>query len=64
MRSFRARLIARPCRPKINSVSWPHNKGRRGRMLEVGATAPEFEVNDHTGATVRLSDYRGRKVLL
>ncbi len=33
-------------------------------MLEVGATAPEFEVNDHTGATVRLSDYRGRKVLL
>lgn len=33
-------------------------------MLEVGDPAPEFTVCDHTGRTVRLSDFRGRKVLL
>lgn len=33
-------------------------------MLEPGAIAPEFEVLDHTGRTVRLSDYRGRTLVL
>jgi peroxiredoxin Q/BCP len=33
-------------------------------MLEAGADAPDFEVKDHTGRTVRLSDYRGRSVVL
>jgi thioredoxin-dependent peroxiredoxin len=33
-------------------------------MLEVGAVAPDFEVRDHSGHTVRLSDYRGRSVVL
>lgn len=33
-------------------------------MLAVGAQAPDFEVPDHTGATRRLSDYRGRAVVL
>jgi thioredoxin-dependent peroxiredoxin len=33
-------------------------------MLNVGDTAPEFEVIDHEGRTVRLSDLRGKKVVL
>jgi len=37
---------------------------RGGKMLEPGEAAPDFEVKDHTGRTTRLSDYRGRKVVL
>ncbi len=33
-------------------------------MLDLGATAPDFEVSDHNGNTVRLADFRGKKVLL
>lgn len=33
-------------------------------MLREGEEAPDFEVKDHTGKTQRLSDYRGRHVLL
>jgi peroxiredoxin Q/BCP len=33
-------------------------------MLQEGALAPEFEVQDHTGGMVRLSDYRGKSVVL
>jgi peroxiredoxin Q/BCP len=33
-------------------------------MLDVGDPAPDFAVPDHTGKTRRLSDYRGKNVLL
>jgi len=33
-------------------------------MVEPGQPAPAFELQDHTGRTVRLSDYRGRTVVL
>ena len=33
-------------------------------MLNVGDPAPDFEVLDHTGASVRLSKLRGRWVVL
>ena len=33
-------------------------------MLKVGDEAPDFEVMDHLGRTVRLRDLRGRKVVL
>jgi peroxiredoxin Q/BCP len=33
-------------------------------MLEPGAHAPDFEVLDHTGRRVKLSDYRGTSVVL
>ena len=33
-------------------------------MLEPGAQAPDFEVLDHTGRLVRLSDYRGKNVVI
>ncbi len=34
------------------------------RMLQVGEKAPEFDVIDHNGNRVRLSDLRGKKVVL
>jgi peroxiredoxin len=37
---------------------------RRPKMLKVGDPAPEFAVQDHTGAMRRLSGYRGRHVVL
>ncbi|RKH42860.1 peroxiredoxin [Corallococcus llansteffanensis] len=33
-------------------------------MLKQGDVAPEFTVKDHTGKTHRLSDYRGKNVVL
>jgi thioredoxin-dependent peroxiredoxin len=33
-------------------------------MLNVGEMAPDFEVKDHAGRTVKLSDYRGKNVVL
>jgi thioredoxin-dependent peroxiredoxin len=33
-------------------------------MLQPGEAAPDFAVPDHTGRTVRLSDFRGRSVIL
>jgi peroxiredoxin len=37
---------------------------RRPQMLEVGTEAPDFAVTAHDGSTVRLSDLRGKKVVL
>lgn len=33
-------------------------------MLEIGIMAPDFELPDQNGETHRLTDYRGRKVIL
>lgn len=33
-------------------------------MLQAGSPAPDFEVPDHTGRSVRLADYRGQNVVL
>lgn len=33
-------------------------------MLEVGSVAPDFELLDQDGASHKLSDYRGKKVVL
>ena len=33
-------------------------------MIEPGARAPAFEVQDQHGLTVRLSDLRGKRVVL
>ena len=38
-------------------------KGRRA-MLKPGEQAPDFEVQDHHGRTVRLSGLRGHRVVL
>ncbi len=37
---------------------------RRSEMLKVGEMAPDFAVNDHKGRAVKLSDHRGRHVVL
>jgi peroxiredoxin Q/BCP len=33
-------------------------------MLKIGDPAPDFTVPAHDGSTVRLSDFRGKKVVL
>ena len=33
-------------------------------LLEVGDEAPDFTVKDHNGKDVRLSDFRGKTVIL
>jgi len=33
-------------------------------ILNVGDMAPDFELNSDTGAKVRLSDFRGKRVIL
>lgn len=33
-------------------------------LLQVGSQAPDFHVKDHTGKDVKLSDYRGKIVVL
>ena len=33
-------------------------------MLQPGADAPEFSVNDHNGNAIQLKDYRGKKIVL
>jgi peroxiredoxin Q/BCP len=33
-------------------------------MLQPGEMAPDFEAVDHNGNTVRLRDFRGKKVVL
>lgn len=39
--------------------------GRQIRALRAtGEVAPDFEARDHTGALRRLSDYRGRTLVL
>jgi len=37
---------------------------RRPQMLAVGSQAPDFAVTAHDGSTVRLTDFRGKKVVL
>ena len=39
-----------------------HLKG--ARMLNVGDQAPDFDATDHRGNRVKLSDLRGKKVVL
>jgi peroxiredoxin len=38
--------------------------GIRGSMPPVGSQAPDFEAVDHLGRRIRLSEKRGRNVLL
>lgn len=38
-------------------------KGKRP-MLNRGDTAPDFEVMDHNGRTLRLKDFAGKRVIL
>ena len=33
-------------------------------MIPIGEKAPDFEVTDHMGRTVRLRDFRGKTVVL
>src|SRR5258706_12329234 len=35
-----------------------------GTMLKVGDLAPDFDVSDHNGRRIKLSELRGRKIIL
>ncbi len=52
-----ARLIGAAVRESLRAK-------REARMLDAGDRAPDFEVKDHNGRTLRLSQARGRTVVL
>ena len=37
---------------------------KKAKLLQPGTPAPDFQVTDHEGNTVRLSDWTGKRVLL
>ena len=45
-------------------IASPFRREEGPGMLPVGAEAPAFTVSDHQGHEVKLSDYRGRRVVL
>jgi len=61
--SLLSRLLLLAFRP-FDAVFHRYNPGGGPIMLEAGTKAPDFEVQDHTGRTVRLSDYKGKDVVL
>jgi peroxiredoxin Q/BCP len=50
-------------RGKLRYV-WRAIVGGGAPMLNVGDAAPDFEATDHQGKRRKLSDFRGKKVLL
>jgi peroxiredoxin len=48
----------------IARMLWKSKFGGAKGMLSPGDQAPEFDVQDHHGNRVRLSDLRGKKVVL
>ena len=69
--------LAHVCLPKEESNRRLHTHARAESMqavaavatmgalaLRAGEPAPDFSVVSHTGATVKLSDYAGKKVVL
>jgi len=37
---------------------------KENNMIAIGTAAPDFEATAHNGTTLKLSDYRGKKVIL
>jgi peroxiredoxin Q/BCP len=44
-------------------LSWLHIQSK-GSMLTPGSQAPAFDLQDHKGRRVRLSDFSGKRVVL
>jgi peroxiredoxin len=38
--------------------------GGKNMALKIGDMAPDFTLNSHTGASIQLSDYRGKNVVM
>ena len=60
-----ARIVRQPLVAHAESRVWSFGEvpGNPSGYLE-SAIAPDFELNDREGKTVRLSDFRGKKVLI
>lgn len=61
--SLLSRLVVKAFGP-VEVVVGRYTSAGGPTMLEAGMKAPDFEVQDHTGRTVRLSDYKGKDVVL
>ena len=47
-----------------NSGQWIKQRGERMAKLKAGDKAPSFELMDQGGKIVKLSDFKGKKVLV
>ena len=61
--SLLSRLVVKAFGP-VESALGRYTSSGGGTVLEAGMKAPDFEVQDHTGRSVRLSDYKGKDVVL
>jgi hypothetical protein len=61
--SLVSRLLLKALGP-VTALAGRYTAGGGPTMLEAGMQAPDFEVQDHTGKRQRLSDYRGKDVVL
>jgi peroxiredoxin Q/BCP len=54
----------REARPDLRLGITGNDQVQGGRMLNPGDKAPDFVGRDHTGKTVKLSDFKGKPVVL
>jgi len=47
-----------------NKIEQPHSRSNKSTMLPAGATAPDFTLKSTPDQSVKLSDFRGRPVVL
>jgi len=43
---------------------WGIKPGGKNMALKIGELAPDFTLKSHTGAFIKLSDYRGKNIVL
>src|SRR2546430_12564913 len=51
-------------RDRVSRISAMDQRHKENIMLHVGEPAPDFELQDEQGRTVRLSDFRGKSAVV
>jgi cytochrome oxidase Cu insertion factor (SCO1/SenC/PrrC family) len=58
---MRAAVVAAALLVAAAAFAQEKEKPMTARLIEAGAEAPDFRLNDHQGNGVRLSSFRGKK---